>query len=198
LLSALATLGEETISFVISVRLSAHKEQLGSHLTDWHKILYFDIFRKSFQNVHASLKSDIMMGTLHGNRGTFQIIVRWVLLKMRAVSDKSCRETRNTHFMSNTSFFFENRAHYEIVWKNMVEHSRQQVTIWCGTCAVHARYLKLFSEYAMLIAFYGTNGYVNAPPCYVSRTYSAGIVQFPLVSSRLTRLESLASLTLTL
>jgi hypothetical protein len=34
---------------------------------------------------------------------------------MRNVSDESCRENRNTHFM--ISFFFENCAVYEIMWK---------------------------------------------------------------------------------
>jgi len=35
---------------------------------------------------------------------------------------KVVRETRNTHFMFNKLFFFfENRAVYEIMWKNVVE-----------------------------------------------------------------------------
>jgi hypothetical protein len=46
---------------------------------------------------------------------------------MKNVSEKSCRETQNT-FMFN--FFFENRAVYEIMWKNIVERGRAQMTIW--------------------------------------------------------------------
>jgi len=38
-------------------------------------------------------------------------------------------------------FFFTNRAVYEIIWKNMVEPARSQVTN--GTCAFHAVYLRL-------------------------------------------------------
>ena len=50
---------------------------------------------------------------------------------MRKVSDKSCRENQNTHFVFNAFFFFyENRAVYEIMWKNMVERGRLQMTIW--------------------------------------------------------------------
>ena len=57
-------------------------------------------------------------GTLHKDRGTFIIISHRVLLRMRNVSHKSCRENRNTNFMSNNGFFFlENRAVYEIKWK---------------------------------------------------------------------------------
>jgi len=36
---------------------------------------------------------------------------------MRDVSDKSCRENENT-FIFNTFIFPENRAVYEIMWKN--------------------------------------------------------------------------------
>jgi len=46
---------------------------------------------------------------------------------MRNVSDKSCRENQNTHFVFN-NFFSENRAVNEIMWKNMVEPERPQTT----------------------------------------------------------------------
>jgi len=34
---------------------------------------------------------------------------------MRNISDKSCRETRNTHFLFSNYFLIENRAVYEIM-----------------------------------------------------------------------------------
>jgi hypothetical protein len=46
---------------------------------------------------------------------------------MRNVSDKSCRENQNRHFMFN-NIFFENRAIYEIMWKNIVQTDRPQIT----------------------------------------------------------------------
>jgi hypothetical protein len=47
------------------------------------------------------------------------------------MSDKSCKENQNTHFMYyNVSFFFENRAFYEIMWKSIVELDKPQMTIW--------------------------------------------------------------------
>jgi len=48
---------------------------------------------------------------------------------MRKVSDELCRENQNKHFKFN---FFppENRAIYEVIWKNMVEPDRLQMTIW--------------------------------------------------------------------
>jgi hypothetical protein len=49
--------------------------------------------------------------------------------------EKSCTENQNTHFMFS-NFFFENRAVYEIMWKNIVEWGRLQMTIWriCIAC----------------------------------------------------------------
>jgi hypothetical protein len=38
-------------------------------------------------------------------------------------------EKIETHFIFN-DFFFENRAVYEIMWKNTVERGRPQMTIW--------------------------------------------------------------------
>ena len=35
---------------------------------------------------------------------------------MRNVSDNSCRENQNTHFVFS-NFFFEKRTVYEIMWK---------------------------------------------------------------------------------
>ena len=40
---------------------------------------------------------------------------------MRNVSDKSCRENQNTDFVFR-NVFPENRAVYEIMWKNSVDH----------------------------------------------------------------------------
>jgi hypothetical protein len=54
---------------------------------------------------------------------------------MRNVSDKSCRENQNTLFVLSI-FFFENLTVYEIMWKNIVDRGRPQMTIWrmCIAC----------------------------------------------------------------
>ena len=54
--------------------------------------------------------------------------VRSLLLRMRNVADKSCRESQNTHFVFS-NFFFLNLAAYEIMWKNTVERGRPQMKI---------------------------------------------------------------------
>ena len=56
-------------------------------------------------------------GTLPEDYYTLMFISCSVLLRMRNVSDKSCRENQNTHFMFNKLFFFENRVVYEITGK---------------------------------------------------------------------------------
>ena len=43
-------------------------------------------------------------GTLLEGKYTFLITSRSVLLRMRNVADKSCRENQNTHFISNNCF----------------------------------------------------------------------------------------------
>jgi hypothetical protein len=60
------------------------------------------------------------MGTLSKYPFTFMTASRLVLLRMRNISDRSCRGNKNTYFMFN---FFppENRAVYQILSKNTVE-----------------------------------------------------------------------------
>jgi hypothetical protein len=67
---------------------------------------------------------------------------------MRNVSDKSFRENQNTYFMLNV---FRKLCHYDIMWKNIVEPNRPQMTI----CALHAGYLRqqMLSECVIFIAF---------------------------------------------
>jgi len=47
---------------------------------------------------------------------------------MRNISDKFVEQIK-THFIYSM-IFTENRAVYEIIWKNMVEPERSQMTIW--------------------------------------------------------------------
>ena len=51
-----------------------------------------------------------------------------VFLRMIKVSDESCREKQNIHFVFN-NFFLENHAVYDIMWKNIVQPDRPQMTI---------------------------------------------------------------------
>jgi len=71
---------------------------------------------------------------------------------MGNVSDNSCRENQNM-FIAN--FFFETLAFCEIMWKNMLQPDRLQVTMWYDTWNLHAGWLRLqtHTEYVLLMAF---------------------------------------------
>jgi hypothetical protein len=111
--------------------LSVRMGQLGSHWTDFREIWYLSIFRKSVENIEdKSLQSD------KNNRYftwtfiyIYATISRWIHVIMRNVSDKSYTENQNTHFVFSNFFSPENRAVYEIMWKNIVERGRPQMTI---------------------------------------------------------------------
>jgi len=47
---------------------------------------------------------------------------------MRNVSDKSCKENQNTHFMCNKCLC-ENCAIHELMWENVVEPDWPQMTM---------------------------------------------------------------------
>jgi len=64
-----------------------------------------------------------MTGTLHETNIYFLSHFDHFFLRMRNVSDKSCRENQNTHFMIN-NVVIEDLAVYEVIWKNIVERSR--------------------------------------------------------------------------
>jgi hypothetical protein len=70
---------------------------------------------------------------------------------MRNVSEKICRETQNSHFISNN--FFLNRAVYEVTWKNIVQLDKTQMTSRCmGTECRIAKVTDKHSEYINIIA----------------------------------------------
>ena len=77
----------------------------------------------------------IITGTLYEEHYKFLIISRSVLLRMRNVSDKLCRENKNTNFVFSTHFS-EIRGIYEIMWKTSYSgtgHLQQN-----GACTLHS------------------------------------------------------------
>jgi hypothetical protein len=62
-------------------------------------------------------------GTLHEDPRTFIIISRWIFPRMRNISDKSCRENQNTHFMFN---HFSRKSCR--LWDNVEKYGRARQT----------------------------------------------------------------------
>jgi len=59
---------------------------------------------------------------------------------MKNISDKNCRETRNTHFMFSNVF-----RKSCCLWDNVEKFCRagQTTDDKCGACALHAGYLRV-------------------------------------------------------
>ena len=120
------------------IRPSVRMEQLGTHWTDFHEILYLSITRKSVEKIQVSLKSDkntqtalYMKTDIHFPSYLTQFFLERKIFQEKKVSEK----LRNTHFMSNNSPHPpENRGVYEIMSKNNVEPDRPQMTIWRIAC----------------------------------------------------------------
>jgi len=88
---------------------------------------------------------------------------------------QSCRENQNTHFMLNNPPPPENRAVYEITWKNMVEPDRPQTT-WRSRCACWIpKATNTHSEYVALTAFTLPQWWCK-PASTLRYTYSACLV----------------------
>jgi hypothetical protein len=124
LLEPFAKLQKATINFVMSVRI----EQFGTSGRTFIKFdiwIFFEIYRKN----HVSLIYEKNNGYLRKEPRTFLTICCYILLKMRNFSDKIAEKIK-THYILNNIFFFGNLAVYEIMWKNMLEPGRPQMTIY--------------------------------------------------------------------
>jgi hypothetical protein len=146
-----------------SVRLSAWNSSLPLDGFSWN--LFWSIVRQYVENIKFSLKSDKMTALCMKTTWRFFFIISLsVLLKMINVSDNSCRGNQNTFCVQ--WLFFENRAVYEITWKNIVEWSRPQMTIWrihiaCWTPkAINTHTHRMCNTHC-------SSTCTNAPQCYV-------------------------------
>jgi len=92
-------------------------------------------------------------GTLHGDQNTFLIMSRSVLLRLRNVSDKICKQNHNTHFVFSNIFRY--CTVYEIMWKtcragqatddNLIR--RMRIACWIS------KTMNTHSEYVIFIAY---------------------------------------------
>jgi hypothetical protein len=128
-------------------------QQIVSQWMDFHKILYLSIFRLSVKN-QVSLKSDKNNGLFTWRPICIFIIYLSVPLRMRNVSDNTCRENGNTHFMFSNFFFLK----WWLLWRNMEEYSRAGEAKDDNMVLAHFTlgtwgYKHTLSEFVILIAF---------------------------------------------
>ena len=126
--------------------------RLDSRWTECREIWYLFILRKCVEKTEVSLKSDKNNGYYTWRPVYIFYNSRWILLRMGNFSD--CRENQNTNFVLNKFFFSENHVVNEIMWKNIVEPGRPQMTVWRmhSTCWI-TKTTSMHSEYVILIAF---------------------------------------------
>ena len=97
---AFSKVRKATISFVmcLSIRPTARNNSVptGRILIKFDICAFFETLSRKFK-FHYNPTG--ITGTLHNDVFTFMTISRQILLRMRTVSSKSCRENQNTHIM---------------------------------------------------------------------------------------------------
>ena len=140
--------GEKRIlaSSCLSVRPTSHRGTTRNPLHGclWN-VMFEDISKICLEN-SSFIKLDKKIGYCTWTPiYTFSIIRRSFLLGVSNVSDK-LKEKIKTHILRSVifGFFFENRAVYEIMWKNIVECGMPQ---WQhGTSSLHSGHLRLQTQ----------------------------------------------------
>ena len=90
------------ISFIM---LAIQKEQIGSDCTIIHVLLHSKIFGKSIEKIQDLYNIATITSTLREDVCTsFMTTPNIILLRMRNISDKSCRENKNTYFTFHNFF----------------------------------------------------------------------------------------------
>jgi len=127
---------------------------------DFNEIWYLSNFRKTVEKIQVSLISDKKKSTLLEDQYTFMIMSRSVILRMINISDRRCRENQNARFVPKLPPPFpppppsRKSCRYEIMWKNVVQPDRPQMTIWRMRIACWiTKATNTHSEYVILIAF---------------------------------------------
>jgi hypothetical protein len=98
-----------------------------------------------------------MAGNLHEYLCAFMITPLCILLRMRNVSDKNCLENQNIFCVQH--FFSEKLCVCDLMWRNMVEPDRSQMTIKYDACSFPAGYagLQTHTQNMQLVLLYHAN-----------------------------------------
>jgi hypothetical protein len=103
------------------------------------------------------------------------IMPRCIHLIMRNVSDRSCRENPNTQFVF-IFFFFESRAVCEVMWKNILQPDRPQMTVWRRKDMSCMSY-QLKQEYSHSLAKVNTSCFC----CYLSHVTMVWLFRLEMI-----------------
>jgi len=108
-----------------SVRLSAwnNSAPTGRIFMKFDIQVFFENLSRKFKFHYNRTR---ITGTLRDDQYTLMIISRSILLRIRKFSDKSCRENRNTHFVSNGL----SSKIVPLCGDNIVQPGRPHMKIW--------------------------------------------------------------------
>jgi hypothetical protein len=122
-LSAFAKLRKATTSVVMSVCPSVRPSAWNNWASIGRILIKFDIwvfFENLLRKFNLNENLTRILGTLHEDLCTFMIISCWIVLRMRNISDKNCRENQNTHNMLKNIFFRKSCR----LWDNVDNYGR--------------------------------------------------------------------------
>jgi hypothetical protein len=125
-LGAFAKLRKATVSFVTSVCPSAWNNSAPTRRV-LMKLDIWDFCENLSRKCKLRWNPTWITGTLHKERFTFMTIFLWIL-RIRNISNKSCRENQSIQFMLN-NLFCENPSVYEIMSEVLMKGEGPHVTI---------------------------------------------------------------------
>ena len=107
----------------MSARPSVRKEQLLHTGLYFMKLEICSFFENLARKFKCNWKLTRIIGTLHANQYKILIISRWILLRMRYVAEKICRENQDTHMLCSITFsqklcqLWDNAGKYSRAWQ---------------------------------------------------------------------------------
>ena len=120
------------MSVCLSVSLSVHPLTSNTPAPTGRIFMKFDIslcFKQLSWKYKLHLNMTKVTGTLHEDQHTFTMVSCCICLRTKNVSDRSCRENQNTHFMCAIKFFFLKSwplwDNVEKIWWSLTGHRWQ-------------------------------------------------------------------------
>ena len=143
-----------SVSVCLSVCLSTSNDSVPTGQI-FVKCYIWVFFWKSVKKMQLSLQSGNNHRYFMCRPMCFYDYISLNFLGITNVSDKSCRENQNTHFLSSIFFFSEKHVLYEIMWRKWgtarqaTDHSIRRTCFRCWITKATDRH----SEYVIFIAF---------------------------------------------
>jgi hypothetical protein len=145
------------MSACLSVRLSAHMEQSGSHWMEFHLCQFWVFFKNLLRKFNFHLNLIQITGTLREGLCTFMTVSHSVLLRMRNTSEKRWRENQK-HILCSILVFRKSCLYGRAIY------ATDNNTAHALCMPDNQAYSHTFRTFNLLLSL-GNKGYANAPQC---------------------------------